>query len=253
MDTERTESGTVPRLLCRALLVLGGAVLATAAVWLISSASASAGTLPVPPATVLDSVAHSAADVVAPVVHPATVPAPAALPSQAAGGVRGVTGALRTAVSQLGAHVPAKNVVEPAPAARPATPGDVSTLVDRSTRAVDRVRHRALPTAAATGTAPTRAGFVLVRRLSNRSRTGATPTAVPTPPVLPVPVPWSPITVPGAPGGTGGAGAPGGGGLGLVDQTGTLPVPGLDLVRVVPVTAPLGRVTAGRQPGITPD
>lgn len=255
VDTERTASGTVPRLLCRALFVAGGAVLATAAAWLISSAAASAATLPGPPATVLDSVAHGAAAAVAPIVHPAAVAPPAALPGQAAGGVRGVTGALRTAVNQLGDHVPTKNVAVPAPAARPTTPSDASIPADRSTPARDRVAHHELPTAAATGTAPARAGFMLVRRLSDRSRTGVTPTTVPTvpAPVLPVPTPWSPVTVPGAPGGSGGAGAPGTGGLGLIDQTGTHAVPGLDVVRVVPVTAPLGRVTAGRQPGITPD
>jgi hypothetical protein len=71
--------------------------------------------------------------------------------------------------------------------------------------------------------------------------------------VLPVPTPWSPVTVPTAPSGSGGAGVPGGAGIGLVDQTGAYPVPGLDLVHVVPVTSPLGRVTSGRQPGITPD
>jgi hypothetical protein len=59
--------------------------------------------------------------------------------------------------------------------------------------------------------------------------------------------------VPAAPGGSGGAGAPGAGGLGLVDGAGSFPVPALDLVRVVPVTVPLGQVSVGKQPGITPD
>jgi hypothetical protein len=242
----------LPRLLWRALFVLGGAVLATVAAWLISSASASADTLPVPPATVVDTVANAASDALTSVTAPAkaAVPPPAALPSQAAGGVGRVTGALRTAVSQLGDHVPTKSVVVPALAAQPSTPTAVSTQAGRT-------QHRSLPRqAAATGMAPASTGAVPVQRSKGRSRAGAAPVAVPAVPVLPVlpvPTPWSPVTVPTAPSGSGGAGAPGGAGIGLVDQTGAYPVPGLDLVQVVPVTSPLGRVTSGRQPGITPD
>jgi hypothetical protein len=101
--------------------------------------------------------------------------------------------------------------------------------------------------------APVPAGPATVVRSLSRQSAALVPPAAPQPiPTMPNPAPWSPVTVPAAPGGSVG-GATGAGGLGLVDTSGTFPVPGLDIVRVIPVTVPLGRVTAGKQPGITPD
>src|SRR5205823_11386791 len=76
----------------------------------------------------------------------------------------------------------------------------------------------------------------------------------PTLPGLPGPQPLAPVTVPAAPGTTSGSGgSAGSGGLGLLDQSGLPATPGLDLVRVLRPTSALCRVTAGKQPGTTPD
>jgi hypothetical protein len=78
-------------------------------------------------------------------------------------------------------------------------------------------------------------------------------TSRPTTPALPAPTPWTPVTVPVAPGSGGGVGAPGAGGVGLIDQFGVPPLAAPDVVRVLPTSVPVGRVTVRRQPGTTPD
>jgi hypothetical protein len=237
------------RLLTRVLFVLGGTVAVTALGWLISSATASAATLPdlnvpgthagpaAPVTGLLDKITLPAAPA-------STVPK---LPPPPAAEMSRVAGALRSAVSQLGSRVPAVPVTPLA--ARP--PTSLSAPAGRSGSVSGSAPARPLPTV--TTAAPAPAGSATVVRSLSRQAGGPVPPAAPRPgPTMPNPAPWSPVTVPAAPGGSVG-GATGAGGLGLVDTSGTFPVPGLDILRVVPVTVPLGRVTAGKQPGITPD
>lgn len=255
VDTARTERGILPRLACRALLVLGGAVLATAAGWLISTASASAATLPGLPANpvagtvraVHQTTAALSATAVS-VAHTQSAPLP-----HTPDGVRKVTAALSGAVGRLGAHMPAKPVPVPvpptastapaghhvAPATHPATASRVSPTHHVATRSTP---------AAHAHPAPVRHAHVAP---SGRVAHPAAP-ARPVLPGLPAPGPWSPVTVP-APG-SGGAGATGtGGGLGFADHTGALPVAAPLAERSAPLTGPVVLGTPGRQPGTTPD
>lgn len=261
MDTATTGRGWLPRLLSRVLFVLGGAVAVTAVGWLLSSATASADTLPVtPPPAVGASVLGSASDALTAVGvppgsgdMPAVPTAPSALPLPGADGVRNVAGAIGHAVRQLGDHVPVDRTVVVAPlTGLPSTPATKSTPTGQSGPAGGQTSARTLPVRAALTTAPAPSGPVVAQRSVVRPPAGLAFPTRPKPPVRPSsPTPWTPVSVPAAP--SGGTGATGPGGLGLVDQSGTLPVPDLDVVRVVPVTAPLGQVPSGRQPGITPD
>jgi len=236
------------RLLTRVLFVLGASVAATALGWLISSATASAATLPdlnvpgthaapaAPVTGLLDGITLPTGPASA---MPKLPPPPSAV---------GVTGELRTAVSQLGSRVPVARAVPVAPlTAQP--PTSPSAPAGQSGPVSGPAPARSLPTV--TTVAPVPAAPAVVRSLV-RQAAALVPPVPQQIPTMPNPVPWSPVTVPAAPGGSVG-GATGAGGLGLVDTSGTFPVPGLDIVRVIPVTVPLGRVTAGKQPGITPD
>jgi hypothetical protein len=245
VDRTRTGTGRSTRLLIRVLFVLGGTVAATALGWLISSATASAATLPdlnvpgthsAPVTGLLDEITLPAG--------PASTTMPKLPPSPTAAGV---AGELRTAVSQLGSRVRAVPVA-PLTAQPPTSP---SAPAGRSGPVSGPAPARSLPTV--TTVAPVLTGPATVVRSLSRQAAALVPPAAPQPiPMMPNPAPWSPVTVPAAPGGSVG-GATGAGGLGLVDTSGTFPVAGLDIVRVIPVTVPLGRVTAGKQPGITPD
>jgi hypothetical protein len=237
------------RLLTRVLFVLGGTVAATALGWLISSATASAATLPDlnVPGTHAASVAPVTGlldGITLPAGPASTMPKLPPPPSAA-----GVAGELRTAVSQLGSRVPVARAVPVAPlTAQP--PTSLSAPAGQSGPVSGPAPARSLPTV--TTVAPVPAAPATVVRSPSYQAAALVP-PVPQPiPTMPNPAPWSPVTVPAAPGGSVG-GSTGTGGLGLVDTSGTFPVPGLDIVRVIPVTVPLGRVTAGKQPGITPD
>jgi hypothetical protein len=248
VDTARAGQGRLPRLLCRALLVLGGALGASVIGWLITSATASADTLPVPPvASVVDMVTQAGAPA-KPAGLPATT-APLALP---AAGMAGVTGALGGAVRQLGDHVRMdRTVAAPTLAAPASTTAVMSTSAGQSGPAGGRIHPRTLPGPAAVTTPPTPSGTVAPRH-SVRPPADLRFPALPTIPTRPTaPVPWSPVSVPATP--NGGAGMAGASGLGFVDANGAPPAPRLDLVRVVPVTTAPRQLTAGRQPGITPD
>jgi hypothetical protein len=255
VDRTRTGTGRITRLLTRVLFVIGGTVAATALGWLISSATASAATLPDTHAGPVAPVTGLLDKITLPAAPAATVPnlpaGPASavpkLPAPPAAEMSRVAGALRTAVSQLGSRVPAVPVTPLA--ARP--PTSPSAPVGRSGSVSGPAPARPLSTA--TTVTPIASSSATVVRSLSRQAGGPVPPPAPRPvPTVPNPAPWSPVTVPAAPGGSVG-GATGAGGLGLVDTSGTFPVPGLDVVRVVPVTVPLGRVTTGKQPGITPD
>jgi hypothetical protein len=234
------------RLLTRVLFVLGAAVAATALGWLISSATASAATLPDlnVPGTHAAPVTGLLDEITLPAAPASTMPKLPPPPSAA-----GVAGELRTAVSQLGSRVPVARAVPVAPlTVQPST--SPSAPVDQSGPVSGPAAAGSLPTVATV--VPVPAGPATVVRSLSRPAAALVPPAPQPIPTMPNPAPWSPVTVPAAPGGSVG-GATGTGGLGLVDTSGTFPVPGLDIVRVIPVTVPLGRVTAGKQPGITPD
>jgi hypothetical protein len=236
-------------LLSRALWVLGGTVAATATAWLITSASASADTLPTLPGDG-DPVAL-VSGTVTPVGLPGALPLPAD-PGQAAARVRNVTGELRTAVGRLGGHPRvAKGVAASPLTVLPSAPTVVSVPVGQSGPATGQTPDRELPTPAATIGTPHPVGHAMARRSGARPST--TPhTHSPAPSAPTSPASWTPVSVPTAPA-SGGTGAAGPGGLGLIDTTTAFPVPGMDLVRAVPVTTPLGAGTVGRQPGSTPD
>jgi hypothetical protein len=300
----------VPRLLSRTLVVLGGAVAATATAWLISSASASADTLPAPdpgslatgqPVGAVSSALGSITTAPHAALAPRAVSGTSTLPyisppyispphistrsstslpvaistlvqpanHDPATGVGKVTGALSTAVGRIGSEMPVGHgvAVTQLPV-WPSIPISVSTPAGRSgsVRGPAPAESRYAVTAAArpVTTGPVAAVRSVPDRAVARPVVGRATTrhvghrpVLPFRPVVPsAPVrsPWSPVTVPTTPGGGGGVGgSSGAGGVGLVDQAGTPHVPAFDAIRVVPVTTPLGRVTAGRQPGTTPD
>ncbi len=248
MDRTRTGTGRVARLLTRVLIVLGGTVAATALGWLISSATASAATLP--DLNLPGTHAGPAAPIVGAVSGVLTLPAgPASTMPQLSppAGTASIAGELRTAVRQLGSRVPAV----PGTPLTAQPPTSSSAPAGRSGFVSGAAPARPLSTE--TTVAPVPAGSAAVVRSLSDQVSGLILTAAPQPgPSVPNPAPWSPVTVPATPGGNVG-GATGAGGLGLVDTSGAFPVPGLDIVRVIPVPVPLGRVTAGKQPGITPD
>ena len=238
------------RLAVRALLVLGGAVAATVIGWLVTSATASADILPVPPvASVVDTLTATAGP-----VKPADLPARPDLPATPitlSDGVRGVTGALKGAVRQLGDPAPVdRTVVAPALTALSPTTPMSSATAGQSGSAGGRTPATPLPGSAATAPAPAPSGTATARHTvrppAGRS-TPASPTvaAVPTPPA-----PWPPAGPPSAPGGTA---APGAGGIGLVDTTGTVPAATNATVRFRSAAARPRQLLTRRQPGITPD
>lgn len=244
MDRARTDRGRVSRLVARILFVLGGAIVATAVGWLISSATASADTLPdlTVPGTHAAPVASTVTGVLTAVDVPTIPPPPA------------VTGALSGAVTQLGAPVTAagRDIPVTPLAATPAKPTQVPPpapgTAGQSGPAIGQAAARPMTTV--TTVAPIPPGPATVVRSVPRA-VGAV--GVLAPPVVPMPAaPWSPGTVPAAPGGTVG-GAPGGTGIGVADAAGRLPVPGVGVVRVAPTNVPQGNGTAGKQPGSTPD
>lgn len=221
--------------MCRVLFVLGGAVAATAIGWLISSATASADTLPVPPvAPVVDVLASAGVP-----AKPADLPI--ALPDT-------VTRTLR----QIGDHVPVDPAVV-APALTALSPAPVSTPAPggQSTPAGGRTHARTLPGPAAVTARPTPSGPAVARHVARPPAGHLLPIPRPVPTAPTSPTPWPPAGVPAAP--SGGLGSTGPGGVGFADAQGTPLLPRGDVVRVVPATAAPRHPSAGRQPGSTPD
>lgn len=239
------------RLVGRTLCVLGGTIAATALGWLLSSATASADTLPdlsVPGTHAAPVAAPDVTGVLGGVDRTVGVPT---LPPPPA-----VTTALTGAMTQLDRHVPVGGdvAVTPPAAAWPAMPPQAPTAVPaaagRSGPPIDRAAARSIT--AATAVAPIPPGpATVVRPVPHPAGAPATGSfTLPGPPAAPAP--WSPVTVPAAPGGSVGGGAPGGAGP-VVDASGVLPATVLDTVCLAPVRVPTRRVPAGKQPGITPD
>lgn len=256
MGRAENDRGRVSRLVTRALVVLGGTVAATAVGWLISSATASADTLPdlSVPGSHADPAPGTAGitDMLDVVGVPAAVPV---IPPPPA--VAGAAGAVSGAVTRLRSRVPVGRELPVTPLAAlsvppPQVPPPAPAAASQSGPTIGPAAAR--PITAATAVAPIPPGpATAVRPVAHAS--GAPAPAMPvlvTTPAPVAPAPWSPVTLPVAPAGSVGS-ATGGAGPGLADGSGVLPVPGLDAVRVLPVTAPPGRITAGKQPGITPD
>jgi hypothetical protein len=81
VDEVRTRTGRIPRLLSRALIVLGGAIAGTAVAWLISTATASAD--PAPPDALPLGQPGVVVNVVAPVLHTLPTAATSRIPVMA--------------------------------------------------------------------------------------------------------------------------------------------------------------------------
>jgi hypothetical protein len=226
----------LPRLLSRALFVVGAVIAGTAVAWLLSTATASADTVPVPP---IGNVLGTVTSIDVPAVP--AVPSVPAIPA-----VPKVAGDLGKAVARLSERLPGRAVDVPAPpdvAPAPETPPA------HAGRSATHARKPA-PVHVSHGTMPTPTAVV-----PDRSPATVTPVSAPArPPVparpMPRPVPGS---LPAAPLGSGGVGSSGTGGSTPADTTGTSRVSAPGVLRVVPPTAPIGVVTPGRQPGITPD
>jgi hypothetical protein len=225
------------RLVTRTLFVLGGTIAATAVGWLISSASASADTLP---------------DLSVPGTHADSAPVSGAV----TGAVSGVLGAVGMSAdhvpapsSVIGAlHLPVIRDIPVTPLVPPAPVSPQLTKTGPSGPPIGLAAASPMPTVTTVASIPP--GPATVVRSVAHQVTVLVPTSLPLQ-VPNTPQPCAPVTVPGAPGGI--VGASGSGGLGMVDTSGALPVPDTDTARVIPATRPLGRVTAGKQPGITPD
>ncbi|HWE90801.1 MAG TPA: hypothetical protein VG317_15180 [Pseudonocardiaceae bacterium] len=263
------------KLASRALLVLGGAVAATAACWAISSATASADTLPghVPanPAGIVTTGGHagstlaktdpvsttertvqaavnSVARTVNMVTAPLAQPAMSTWPTAWRDGWNQVTGSLQGTVTQLGHDSLAKttsqlvagspavsSLAQHASAGQSAVPSAVTTAPLTAPHSATTVTTTALPTG---------------HHAADSHRFPTTPGA----PRAPGRAPAAPVNAPssGTTGGAGGSSGPGGpAGVGAGASYPVLP--GVSLIGVSAPKQPLAHLTAGKQPGVTPD
>ena len=277
----------MPRLLSRALLVLGGATAATAAAWLLSSGTASADPLPsvpgvpavtapamsisdsgaaatpfhTPLSTAVSSVADPVTDAgsaaVTAVSEPsqhAVLPLPdvSAVQSTDPAGLGQLTTGLRDTVGQLSDRIPVSKDL-PATLVQHLGHAPVSTPAAPSVAApVLPVTPRHLPMqpepfAGQHG----KAGGVASRTGTSSLGDRGTPLA----PHNPGNSPFAPLTVPAMPGGSGNGsgGFAGPAGVGLPTGAVQNLFPELHVVDVLaPATEP-AHVMPGKQPGVTPD
>lgn len=268
----------MPRLLSRALLVLGGATAATAAAWLLSSGTAAADPLPpvphaaagvtqvmstsdsaatpfeTPLSTAVSSVADPVTDTGSTALDAVTQPSQHALPLPTADstGLNTVpvelTTGLRATVGQLGDKLP---VSKDLPAqlvqhlgrtavSTPAVPVDAIPVAPTTPR---HLPMQPVPFAGQHSHLADHAGDVSGAGQDNH---GA--------PIAPGnPAPSSPLTVPAMPGGSGTGGFSGPVGLGLTGGSAGYLFPELHVIDVLaPATEPAA-VMPGKQPGVTPD
>ncbi len=262
-----------PRLLSRALLVLGGATAATAAAWLLSSQTASADPLssvPSAPAVVqglstsdtsatLDTAVTSfetpLSTTVSAVTEPsqrAVLPLPTVPATTTPVGLDQLTTGLRGTVGRLGDRLPVER--------------DLPTqLVQHFARTP--VSPPAAPSIAVPAAAPVAPHHITVQDgpfVGQHSRIGGVVGSIAGPfdggrgtqpaPRSPGSVPFPPLTVPGLPGtggSSGGSAGPAGLGLTTGDAGAILPEPHVVDV-LAPATEPVA-VLPGKQPGVTPD
>lgn len=271
----------MPRLLSRALLVLGGATAATAAAWLLSSQTAAADSLPSVPATtvqavstastsdtaaapfetplsttvssVADPVTYAGSTAVNAVTEPsqhAVLPLPA-VPDTTSAGLGQLTTGLRGTVGQLderlpvGRDLPAQLIqhLTRTPVATPAAPS-VAVPVPAST-----TPHRITVQDGPFAGQHSRIGGVVGQDAGGFAGDRGTPHA----PRNPGSVPFGPL-VPAMPGNGGnGGGFAGPAGLGLASGATEAILPELHVVDVLgPAIEPVP-VLPGKQPGVTPD
>ncbi|HEX3786253.1 MAG TPA: hypothetical protein VHW44_00200 [Pseudonocardiaceae bacterium] len=264
------------RFATRALVVLGGAVAATAAAWLISSATASADTLPggIPvsgadpvaaltstapadpaastdptgltqPVTATATALHTAVTTLAAPPQPPTLPPPPPPPASVSTGWTTVTDQLGTALGHLGQPVNLPGAGQPPAAGTPGSthPGPIGQPISAVPH---QLRTQAQPLAAPSAVASPAAPNQLVHsaRAPGRHRGGhrsAEPRHAPIP-----------ATVPSGPtGSTGTQQAPTG--TGAADRADLPVLPGLTRLGTRRPTVLGRRVTDQQQPGTTPD
>jgi hypothetical protein len=253
----------MPRLLFRALLVLGGATAATAAVWLLSSGTASAAEMPsvpqVPGLTArvmstsdmgVSTTVSSVADAVTEPSQDAVLPLPA-VPTAAPAGLGQLTTGLRDTVGQFGDKLPVDKDL-PAqlvqhlgrtPVSTPAVP-TVAVPALPSTP-----RHLPMQPAPFAGQHDRSGGVVDQTGDAYSGANGA-----PRGPRNPGDSPFGPLTVPVMPGsGSGNGGFAGPAGVGLASGIAEHLFPELHVVDVLAPAIEPARVMPGKQPGVTPD
>ena len=279
----------MPRLLSRALLVLGGATAATAAAWLLTSGTASADPLPsVPQLPAVTAPAVSTSDAASTAAATASAPFETPLSTAVSSVADPVTDAGSTAVTAV--TEPSQHAVLPLPAVPAATPAGLDQLTSGLRDAVgglgDRlpvspglpaelVQHLsrtpvstpAMPDIAAPTVSSTprhlplqaapfagqhsRVGGVLGQVDGPRSDDHGTPPAPRNPNISP----FGPLTVPAMPGGSGSGsgGFAGPAGVGLPSGAATYLFPELHVIDVLAPAIEPARVMPGKQPGVTPD
>jgi hypothetical protein len=272
----------MPRLLSRALLVLGGATAATATAWLLSSGTAAAD--PLPQVSAATSHVVSTSDTNGTAAAPFETPLSTAVSSVA----DPVTDTGSTAVTAV--TEPSQHAVLPLPAVPATAPADLGQLASGLRDTVGGLGDRlpvstSLPTelvqhlgrvpvstaavpaiaAPAVSTTPRHLPMQAAPFAGQHSRVGGVVGQVngpgqrdrgaPLAPHNPGNSPFGPLTVPAMPGGggSGNGGFAGPAGLGLPTGTVAHLFPELHVVDVLaPATEPAA-VMPGKQPGVTPD
>jgi hypothetical protein len=264
----------MPRLLSRALLVLGGATAATATAWLLSSGTAAADTMPSAPqvpagvthvvstsdssatpfetplSTAVSSATDPVTDAGSTAVDAVTQPSQHALPLPAADstGLDQLTTGLRATVGQLGDRLPVSKDL-PAqlvqhlgrtPVSTPAVPVVAAPVAPATPR---HLPMQPVPFAGQHSHLADHAGDLFPAQ-HGESGTPLAPGHT---------APAVPLTVPGMPGGSGTGSFAGPAGLGLPSGAPGYLFPELHVIDVLaPATVP-SAVMPGKQPGVTPD
>ena len=283
----------MPRLLSRALLVLGGATAATAAAWLLSSGTASADPLPsVPQVPAVSAPALSTSDAANTAAAAASNPFETPLSTAVSSVADPVTDASSTAVTSV--TEPSQHAVLPLPADATAlgtatTPAGLGQLTSGLRDAVGRLGDRlpvspALPVqlvqhlghapvstpavpnvvAPADSSTPRHLPMQAEPFAGQHGRAGGVlghvegpsqgDRGTPLAPHNPGNSPLSPLSVPGMPGGSGsGGGVAGPAGVGLPSGVPAHFFPELHVIDVLAPATEPARVMPGKQPGVTPD
>jgi hypothetical protein len=242
------------------LLVLGGTIVATVAAWLISSASAGADTLPSASPDSLPTAGEPTglSSLLAPIdalvrsVAPQQLPSAPPLPTPSTPSPDDWRRVAHELVSRLGGHLPVDGAT-PVAVLAPAQPVLRSVVGQPAVApAFNAVAVQA--TGVVSAAQPVASAVVghAVDRITTPRSFQAAGQDVPSAPVLPSRQPGCPVGMPAAPG-TGGGTAQNTSGLNLIDHVDSPARPHLDALCVVPLGTSPGTVSAGKQPGTTPD
>lgn len=256
----------MPRLLSRALLVLGGATAATAAAWLLSSGTASAAEMPsvpqVPGITApvtstsdmgVSTTVSSVADAVTEPSQHAVLPLPAvpAVPAAAPAGLGQLTTGLRDTVGRLGDKLPVdKDLPTQLVQHLGRTPVSTPAVPTVAVPVLPTPRHLPMQPAPFAGQHGKTGGVADQTGGAHSDANGA-----PRAPHNPGNSPFGPLTVPAMPGGngSGNSGFAGPAGVGLASGIAEHLFPELHVVDVLAPAIEPARVMPGKQPGVTPD